>query len=75
MSSMRYCSRNVSSDQQAGMNAHISKPIEIPTLLKTLEDVLEVTLKNQELLHTPYPVSKETIHQAILNLEDYSPGA
>lgn len=27
--------------QQAGMNGHISKPTEIPTLLKTLEDVLE----------------------------------
>ena len=29
------------SDQQAGVNGHISKPIEIPTLLKTLEGVLE----------------------------------
>ena len=41
MSTMRYCSRNVLSAQQAGMNGHISKPIEIPTLLKTFEGVLE----------------------------------
>ena len=41
MSSMRYCSRQVSSAQPAGMNGHISKPIEIHTLLKMLEGVLE----------------------------------
>lgn len=36
-----------------------------------LEDVLAVTMENQELKHTPYPVTKETIHRAILDLEDY----
>lgn len=41
----------------------------------TLEDVPEVTMKNQELFHAPYPVGKEAIYQAILSLKDYSPGA
>lgn len=36
-----------------------------------LEDVLNVTLANQELVHTPYPINKEMVHQAILDLEDY----
>ena len=36
-----------------------------------LEDVLEATLANQEMVHTPYPVTKEMIYQAILNLEEY----
>lgn len=36
-----------------------------------LSDVLEVTMANQELLHTPYPVSADMIHEAILKLEDY----
>lgn len=36
-----------------------------------LEDVLEVTLANQELKHTPYPVSRETVYGAIRDLEQY----
>lgn len=36
-----------------------------------LEDVLEATLANQELVHTPYPVTKEMLHRAILDLERY----
>lgn len=60
-------------------NRSLNLPVRLANLeldaSDTLEDVLEVTMKNQELLHTPYPVSKEAIHQAILNLEDYSPGA
>lgn len=37
-----------------------------------LEDVLELTMQNQELSHTPYPVSKEKIFNAIMELEHYS---
>lgn len=37
----------------------------------SLEDVLEATLANQELTHTPYPVTKEMIYHAIQELEDY----
>lgn len=36
-----------------------------------LEDVLEATLANQELLHTPYTVTNATVYQAIRELEDY----
>ena len=36
-----------------------------------LEDVLAVTMANQELTHTPYPVTGEMVHQAILKLEEY----
>lgn len=36
-----------------------------------LEDVLKVTMENQELTHTPYPVTKEMIYQAIQDLEEY----
>ena len=36
-----------------------------------LEDVLEATMENQEMTHTPYPVTKEMIYQAIHDLEDY----
>lgn len=36
-----------------------------------LEDVLELTLANQELTHTPYPVTRQSIYQAIQDLEDY----
>lgn len=38
-----------------------------------LEDVLSATLTNQEMTHTPYPVTKQTLRQAILDLEDYRP--
>lgn len=37
----------------------------------SLEDVLAVTMANQELTHTPYPVTGEMVHQAILKLEEY----
>ena len=36
-----------------------------------LEDVLAVTMANQELVHTPYPVTGEMIYQAIQELEEY----
>ena len=36
-----------------------------------LEDVLEVTMANQEMLHTPYPVTKDMIYGAIQRLENY----
>lgn len=36
-----------------------------------LEDVLEATMENQELAHTPYPVTKEMIYKAIQDLEKY----
>lgn len=39
-----------------------------------LEDVLEVTMANQEMLHTPYPVTKDMIYGAIQRLEDYDGG-
>lgn len=39
-----------------------------------LEDVLEVTMCNQEMKHTPYPVTKEMIYRAILKLEAYCGG-
>lgn len=37
-----------------------------------LDDVLEATVENQELMHTPYPVTKEMIYRAIQDLENYS---
>lgn len=57
-----------------------NKSIQLPVCLADLElkkddpleDVLAVTMANQELKHTPYPVTKEMIHQAILDLEVYS---
>ena len=36
-----------------------------------LSDVLAVTMDNQELLHTPYPVTKEMIIKAISDLEQW----
>lgn len=55
------------------------KAIGLPTCLADLglrrddllEDVLEVTMNNQELFHTPYPVTKELIYRAIQKLEQY----
>ena len=38
-----------------------------------LEDVLNATLQNQEMTHTPYPVTKQMLREAILALEDYRP--
>lgn len=37
----------------------------------SLEDILGITMTNQELVHTPYPITGEMIHQAILDLEEY----
>ncbi len=58
----------------------LNKAIGLPTCLADLElekddpleDVLELTLANQELIHTPYTVSKELIKEAILKLENYN---
>jgi len=36
-----------------------------------LEDVLEATMANPELSHIPYPVSKSTIYEAMMELENY----
>lgn len=37
-----------------------------------LEDVLEAALANQELSHTPYPVTGEMIREAMKALEQYA---
>ena len=55
------------------------KSVGLPVCLRDLEltredpldDVLEATLANQEMTHTPYPVTKEMLRKAILELEDY----
>lgn len=56
-------------------NASVGLPVCLADLeLKKedpLEDVLAVTMANQELTHTPYPVTAEMIHEAILKLEKY----
>lgn len=57
----------------------LNKAIELPTCLAELElepsdpleDVLKVTMENQEMKHTPYPVTKEMIRDAIAALETY----
>ena len=57
----------------------VNKSIDLPVCLADLElekddkleDVLEATMANQEMTHTPYPVTKEMIYQAIHDLEDY----
>lgn len=61
--------------QAYGVNKAIGLPVCLSDLElekdDKLEDVLEATLANQEMVHTPYPVTKEMIYQAILNLEKY----
>lgn len=56
-------------------NASVGLPVCLADLELTaddpLEDVLAVTMANQELTHTPYPVTADMIHQAILTLEKY----
>lgn len=37
----------------------------------SLDDVLDAAINNQELIHTPYPVTKEMLLQAIRDLEKY----
>lgn len=57
----------------------VNKSIDLPVCLADLElekddkleDVLEATMANQEMTHTPYSVTKEMIYQAIQDLEDY----
>ena len=57
----------------------VNKSIDLPVCLADLElekddkleDVFEATMANQEMPHTPYPVTKEMIYQAIHDLEDY----
>ncbi|MDD3251278.1 MAG: iron-containing alcohol dehydrogenase family protein [Lachnospiraceae bacterium] len=57
----------------------LNKAIGLPTCLADLElekedpleDVLKLTLANQELVHTPYPVDAKLLREAILKLEDY----
>ena len=61
--------------QAYGVNKAIGLPVCLSDLElekdDKLEDVLEATLANQEMVHTPYPVTKEMIYQANLNLEEY----
>lgn len=61
--------------QAYGVNKAIGLPVCLSDLElekdDKLEDVLEATPANQEMVHTPYPVTKEMIYQAILNLEEY----
>lgn len=55
------------------------KKVGLPVCLKDLEleredpmeDILTVTMENQEMKHTPYPVTADMIHEAILKLEEY----
>lgn len=58
------------------LNRSIGLPVCLADLELTredsLEDVLRITMENQELKHTPYPVTGEMIHEAILALEDYT---
>ena len=57
----------------------LNRSIQLPVCLADLEldsedkleDVLRVTMENQEMKHTPYPVTKEMIYQAIQDLEHY----
>lgn len=57
------------------LNRSIGLPVCLGDLELTredsLEDVLDVVMENQELTYTPYPVTREMIHEAILALEDY----
>ena len=39
----------------------------------TMEDILKVTMSNQELIHTPYPVTAADIYQAVQKLEQLGP--
>lgn len=63
--------------QAYGLNQSIKLPVCLADLElekdDPLEDVLEVTMANQELLHTPYPVTRESIRKAIEALEEYRP--
>ena len=58
-----------------GFNRRTGLPVCLGDLELTkedrLEDVLAVTMANQELVHTPYPVTGEMIYQAIQELEEY----
>lgn len=55
------------------------KAIGLPVCLKDLgidredpmEDILKLTEENPELVHVPYPVTKEMIHASMMALEDY----
>lgn len=57
-----------------GFNRRTGLPVCLGDLELTkedrLEDVLAVTMANQELVHTPYPVTGEMIYQAIQELEE-----
>ncbi len=58
-----------------GFNRRIGLPVCLGDLELAredkLEDVLAVTMANQELVHTPYEVTGEMIYQAIQELEEY----
>ena len=41
------------------------------TLEDDLEDVLAAAVENQELSHTPYPVTADLIQEAMRELESY----
>ncbi len=58
-----------------GFNKSVGLPVCLADLELTREDsltdVLQVTMANQELIHTPYEVTSELIYQAIQDLEEY----
>ena len=58
-----------------GFNRRIGLPVCLGDLELAredkLEDVLAVTMANQELVHTPYEVTGEMIYRAIQELEEY----
>ncbi|MDO4268161.1 MAG: iron-containing alcohol dehydrogenase family protein [Eubacteriales bacterium] len=65
--------------EKLGQAWRLNKAVKLPTCLADLEleaadpleDVLKVTMENQEMKHTPYPVTKEMIREAIAALEVY----
>lgn len=62
--------------QAYGLNRSIGLPVCLADLEldrnDPLNDVLDAAMANQELVHTPYPVVRESLYQAIQALEDYS---
>ena len=56
-----------------------NRKVKLPICLKDLDlekddpldDVLDATIVNPELDHIPYPISKQMVREAILQLEDY----
>ena len=62
--------RKGSENAMAEGKEYISCPDQLGSI-HISEDVLAVTMANQELVHTPYEVTGEMIYQAIQELEEY----